>query len=368
MTRSRAWRVGIAFVAAVVVLNLVLFGIRTTRGGGRHGRHSSSYATVPTGVAAFAELLHQSGYRVERLRAELTRARLEPDATVVVLDPDALSRRAATRLRRFVEAGGRLIAGGADPGDWLDVLLHPAPSWSGTAVPQATPLAAVPEVDGVRRVVTAGEGSWSAAGAARPALGAAHRSLLVVGRVGRGRLLLLADTSPLQNRLLASADDAAFGLDLAGANPRHVVFVESVHGYGTASGFAAIPVSWRWAIGGVVLAGVLLAAAHARRLGPPELASRPLPPPRSEYVEALGGVLARTRSAEDAIAPVREAARAQLARRAAAASDDDAALRRAGAAAGLGEDETAAVLSRVEGRDAVVAAGRALARLQRRHA
>jgi hypothetical protein len=368
MRRSRAWRAGVFFIAAVVALNLVLFGIRTTRGGGRHGRRSSSYATVPTGVAAYAELLHQSGYQVERLRAELARARLEPDATVVVLDPDTLSRRGATRLRRFVEAGGRLVAGGADPGDWLGVLLHRAPSWSGTAVAHARPLAPVPEVDGVRHVVTAGEGSWSAAGAMRPALGKPHRSLLLVSRLGRGRLLLLADASPLQNRLLASADDAAFGLDLAGANPRRVVFVESVHGYGTASGFAAIPISWRWAIGGVVLAGVFLAAAHARRLGPPELASRRLPPPRSEYVEALGGVLARTRSAEDAIAPVREAAREELARRAGAGLDDDAALRRAAAAAGLGEDETAAVLSRVEGRDAVVAAGRALARLQRRHA
>jgi Domain of unknown function (DUF4350) len=364
--RSRVVQVVAAIVVSVVALNLVLFGLRLGRGGGTHGRRSSSYATAPLGVAAYAELLERSGYDVERLRVEPARARLDPSATVVVLDPSSLRHAGAMHLRRFAEDGGRLVVGGAHPGDWLRDLVDPAPEWSGTAIGLAMPLASVPEVAGLRRVASAGEGSWGATGATTPALGEGRRSLLLVRRLGRGRLLLLADASPLQNRLLATADDAAYGLDLAGVGRRRVVFVESVHGYGQATGLAAIPGRWRWALGGIVLAGVLLAAAHARRLGPPELESRPLPPPRREYVESLGGVLARTRSAEEAIAPVREAARAELARRAGAGATDEAALRRAASTAGLAENETAAVLGSVRRREDVLAAGRALARLRGR--
>ena len=51
-----------------------------------------------------------------------------------------------------------------------------------------------------------------------------------------GRAVLLADAAPLVNSRLARRDDAAFALALAGAG-RPVAFVESVHGYGRASGF-----------------------------------------------------------------------------------------------------------------------------------
>src|SRR5207249_7350779 len=106
-----------------------------------------------------------------------------------------------------------------------------------------------------------------------------------LGAVGRGRVALLADASPLQNRFLGEADDAALGLALAGPRKRPVAFVESVHGYGRASGVRAIPTSWRWALGGLVLAALVLIWARGRRLGPAERTTRDLPPPRRDYVD-----------------------------------------------------------------------------------
>ena len=51
--------------------------------------------------------------------------------------------------------------------------------------------------------------------------------------------MLLADTSPLQNRLLGKADNAALALALAATGPS--TFVETVHGYGPHAGSRRCP-------------------------------------------------------------------------------------------------------------------------------
>src|SRR5436853_88166 len=61
-----------------------------------------------------------------------------------------------------------------------------------------------------------------------------------LGRDG-GVVYLLPDASPLQNRLLGTADNAAFGLALAGPSTRPVEFLESYHGYGQSAGLSALP-------------------------------------------------------------------------------------------------------------------------------
>ena len=92
-------------------------------------------------------------------------------------------------------------------------------------------------------------------------------ALLLRRTLGRGTLQLLADVSPLQNRLLGSADNAQLGLEVAGPRTRPVVFVESVHGYGQSRGVAALPIGWKFAFCALALAGLLWVAARGRRLG-----------------------------------------------------------------------------------------------------
>ena len=76
------------------------------------GPEGSSYATAPDGAAAYAELLRDAGHPVRRLRTPLSERPLERGATLVVLDAGRIERDEATAIGRFVEAGGRLIAGG----------------------------------------------------------------------------------------------------------------------------------------------------------------------------------------------------------------------------------------------------------------
>jgi hypothetical protein len=193
-------------------------------------------------------------------------------------------------------------------------------------------------------------------------LGSGDKALLSVAR--DDRLLLLADETPLQNELLDEADNARLGLALAGPAGRPVRFLESFHGYGEATGLAAVPSRWWAAFALVFAAAVVLMLARGRRLGPAQLPTRDLPPPRRIYVESLGGVLARIRRKEKAIGPVRARAVALVRERAGLApSATPRELRAAGERLGLRPDELEALFG-AEQPD-VVAVGRALTRLAR---
>jgi hypothetical protein len=349
---------------AVLVLAAVLYV--GDWGSARRGPPSSSYTTGPAGLAAYAELLARYGHPVEHLRGDLTGIDLDPATTLVVLDAPELAKEDARRLRDFLAGGGRLVAGGEGAG-WLAEVVDEPPRHSRRSLRQATPLARVPEVAGIRTVRAAGPGTWSHPGAAEPALGLPDRALAVVlSTPGDGRLVALADASPLQNRLLGEADNAAFGLGVAGEPGRPVRFAEGPHGYGRARGLGALPWRWRLALAGLAGATALWLWARARRLGPPESEARPLPPPRRAFVDAMAATLARTRRPGDATAPVRARAREMVARRAGLGPDASAAdLRRAAAGLGLAGDEIEALMAEggTGSEEQVVAAGRALARL-----
>ena len=142
---------------------------------------------------------------------------------------------------------------------------------------------------------------------------------------------------------------------------RPVLFLESYHGYGSASGYAAVPA--RWLLGFALLFGAALTLmlASGRRLGPPQSNERQLPPPRWEYVESLAGILERSRRREDAIRPLRTRLGRVLAERAGLGqSPSDAEIAAAARLLGLTEEEAGA-LSRPALSDAdVVSLGRAL--------
>jgi len=361
---SRPWRWVLAAVAAVVAVNAVA-AVVDSIAGGPGGPRSSAYATSPEGLAAYAELLQRFGHPVRLENSFPTPGTLGPGTTVVVLDPTAVLGTQSRALAAFVRGGGRLVAGGSPPGGWISYLLRPAPRWSPAGPPHAGPLSSGPETQGVHTLETAGEGSFSSPGPARPVAGSPGQPVALVAQQGSGRLVVLADASPLQNRLLDRADNARFGVDLAGPPGQPVVFVESVHGYGQGSGLGALPSRWLWALAGLGLALVAWMVARGRRLGPPERPVADLPPPRSAYVRALAGTVIRTRDRRRAAEPVRVAVRELVARRA-GLGPDPAPETLASAARRLGLDEVSVrALAGPPGDDeAVVAVGRAYAALR----
>lgn len=367
LPKSRGARALLMGVAIVVLFNLTLFWLNQAAGG-PSGPPSSSYATSPEGVQAFADLLAQEGHDVERLRSTVDEVDIDAASTIVMLDPGTVTDEEATALHDLVERGGRLVVSVATPAPWLETVTGERVTWAAGGPADVRPLVPLPEVAGVEAVHADGTGRWEELAGAVPGLGdgTADGVLLAVASVGSGRVALLADDSPLHNRLLASGDNAALGLALAGAIERPVLFAESHHGYGEDIGLAALPAGWKVALIGLGLAAIALVVARGRRLGPPEQTSRDLAPPRIAYVESVAGILARSGHPQAAVAPVAEAARAATIKRAGLpAGANDAVLAEAARGLGVSEAGVAAMFGRTHSDAQVLAAGRALAQLQK---
>jgi Domain of unknown function (DUF4350) len=363
-----AARAAIVVVAVVIAVNVALQLLdATTRGADETAPRSSSLSTGRTGAAAWAELLERRGHRVDSVRGSLGGADLDHAATLVVLDPDDVSDDEARAVSAFVEQGGRLVAGGGAAVGLLRAVLDEPPAWAPDGVRRARPEGPAPEVDGLGEVVAAGDGSWGEVGGTRAVLGDGTRTLATVADVGSGRLVMLADSSALQNRLLDRAGNAALALQVVGEGRDPVAFAEGQHGYGDATGLGAIPGRWKTALIGLALAALVGAVAAGRRLGPPEDEPRPLPPPRRAYVDALAATLGRARRPAEALAPLQAATRARLARRAGLGPDaSEADLRAAAARLAFPADEIDALFAAdIVDDDEMLAAGRALARVER---
>ena len=282
-----------AWAAAVTVAFLAIVWAAARLTPTPSGPPSSSYATTPEGAAAFAELLDRNGRRVARVRRPPADHPPGPGTTLVILDGERVRTDDAEAIASFVHDGGRLVVAGPHAlqgvGLGADVpQARPAPGGA------ARPLGEQPETSGVGQVRAPAGGVLERLGDAEPVLAQDGGVLAAAQTLGRGRVIALATSSPLQNRALATADNAKLALNLAGPRSRPVAFLETVHGYGEATGLRALPASAKWALLGLVLAGVAFAWSRWRRLGPVEHGEdEELQPPRAAYVDALAATLER---------------------------------------------------------------------------
>jgi len=274
-------RLAAVLAVAFVAIVLALEWFAPTPG----GPAGSSYATAPAGAAAYAELLRRDGREIERVRRPLDEAgEIE---TLVVLEPEHVDPEEAAAIGARVRGGMRLVAGGGATGWLRDVVAEPPAKGSG-APGVARVTGPAPETEGVGAVAFRRGGVWAQLGQTEPLLTTEAGPVAVAAGQGEGRVVLLADPTPLLNGALADADNAAFALDAAG--PGAVAFLETVHGYRD-SGLAALPDRALWALLGLAVAALLYVWSMARRLGPPEDEERELAPPRRDYAEALAAAL-----------------------------------------------------------------------------
>lgn len=341
-----------------------LFLTLTSGLGGGDGRSGpSSYSTRDSGLAAYAELLSASGHDIERSRATVDELDLPLDATLVVAE-SALSDDEAAAARHFVQQGGRLVLLGRQPADVMQQIVDGEVAWDDSTEGVARAIVPVPETAGVDEVVSSDWGTLEETGPALPVLALEDAVVAAVADVGDGRVIATGSAGPLLNDQLAAADNAAFGLALAGPADRVVYFAEAGHTGSSGNGLGALPTEWKWALVAGLIATALAMWSSGRRFGPPEDDARDLPPPRKAYVDAVAATLVKTKQPDASLAPLRRAARERVARRAVLPPDaGDEQLRRAAAELGLMPDEIDALFGAVTTDEQAMAVGRAMARL-----
>ncbi|MCI9889645.1 hypothetical protein JT358_14440 [Micrococcales bacterium 31B] len=268
------------------------------------------------GARAVASILEDHGVDVTITRstaATETALEANPDAAIAV-SGGAIS---VENLERVIEAAPQEIIVVA-PEPWMiDVLGLPA---TATPVPGAATCAredgpATISVRERRGLFPVGEGT-SCAPVPAATLGAAGYAVLGVEQGGH-TYTLVATPSLLQNRNLASADNAAVALRTLGASDHLVWFVPGpadLVGATPASGVASLPREYFAALAGVAAVAVMALLCWGRRFG--RLVIEPLPVivPQLETTLGRSRLYQRSRDLSHAASILRSAARLRIRR------------------------------------------------------
>lgn len=348
--RSRLTRVLLGVVGAVVGVNVVLsLGSSMLGGAQPSGPDSSSYATTETGLAAWSTLLDRNGHDVVRLRTRLGEADLPAAATLVIADPGFLDRDDLDAVVDHLQRGGRVVAAGTG----IDTLAGEvrADVRRATSSDEVVPVVgSAPEVVGLSQLDAGAGARFDHLRGLTPLVADRDGAALVAATdhgTDGGRLVLLATSEPLRNERLARADNAAFALQVVGAEDAPVYFAETFHGYGgDSSGWSALPARWRLALWLLLGAVLVWMWSLGRRFGPVEPTERALAPPRRSYVDAMAAGLARGHDPSQVVAPVHTEVRRRLRTRTGLSPDhDDVALAQAAGLTGVPVDDVLRALA-----------------------
>jgi len=295
-------------VLAIGVAALVLLALERERV--QRGLVPSTYSTYDTGMRGYRALygvLLAAGVPLRRFQHPL--GLLDAGVGTLVIsayagDPSGrgFGPHDAAALKRFVGAGGRLVALDTDFAGADDV----APG-----VGRSTPVNAYGAVALARNRYTAGVSRVGAQVEAVfpfalrrgiPLLANARGIVAVAYPYGKGEVIAITAPAIFSNATLRNADNAAFAYDVVAAHGT-VAFDEYVHGYDDDLGFwQVLPQPVRaafWIVCAIVMLGLIGANVRfAPPVAPPAAADRD----SSAYVTAMASLMRRARGTATLIA------------------------------------------------------------------
>lgn len=276
--------------------------------------NGSSYATHAEGAKAAFLLLKDLGYSIERSYDPIANLRAAPEQTTLVLaDPMVpASQQDRRALRTFLEQGGTVLVTGSSAPQFLPE----APRTTPTLTAERRQTAALPGslTAGVEAIEMA-----SAVGALPlndryvAVYGTYDAPAIMTARFEKGRAIWWAASSPLANNGIGHPGHAELLINMLGPpGQRRILWDEFYHGYERSfwSYVAATPLP----IAGLQLLAIAAAAAftYSRRHRP--IRARVVEPRTSplEFVDTIGGLYQRAKSAKAAVATVYGRVRSQL--------------------------------------------------------
>ena len=267
-------------------------------------------STAPSGTKALVDTLRELGARVD--------VRAEPPGrgdTTALLLVDDLDQQGRQQLVDWVEEGGTLVV--------TDVTspLQPGRPGSGVSLVGLDPelrrgcqVSALREVD---RISAPGAVLLDVPQGATGCFPGDGDSWLVVAPAGRGTVVGLGGASAFLNSRLGRADNAVLAATLLAPTraDRVVVLRPPAPGGGQTSLSDLVAPRVKLALVQLGIAFALVALWRARRLGRPVLEPQPVRVPGAALVTAVGQLLQRTRSRDQAASVLREDLRRTLAAR-----------------------------------------------------
>jgi hypothetical protein len=311
VARSRELIVPLGAIAIVVVLTAI--GAVIAPPGASGLPSGSSFSRDPDGAAAAYLTLQGLGYDVRRSFDALPSLTAVPaQAVLVIADPiEPASEQDRRALRTFVAAGGAVLATGCGAAMFL------GPT-GGTvaAIAEGRSFGAElpsPLASGVRRIAME-----SACASAQPALpfialyGDGQIDVVKAARIGDGRAVWWAGSTPLANDAIADEGHLELLLNALGPPGRVVIWDEFYHGQRRSLWSYSRATPLPWLLAQLTLVAIVAAAMFVRRRLPVRegyVESRTSP---LEFAETMAGLYARAGSAREAPAVARNRLRRLL--------------------------------------------------------
>jgi hypothetical protein len=292
----------VAAVAGFSFLLIVLSIVVAARGD--EAEVPTTYSVASGGAKAAYLLLGSSGYSVQRWERSVVDLNTGGGATLVIAQPEATptaDERAA--VRRFMEAGGRVVATGVSGALFLPehrVLPDPiagitwrrlsSRSTSTSSITRAAPA-----------ITLAPEAYWEDHTPAIPMYGDDSRTRVITYAVGRGDAIWWASATPLTNAGLREPGNLEFFLACLGDASHAVYFDEYSHGHRQASSSAVAGSDVRWLGLQLLFVVVTVLVTYSRRSGPVLAAAVENRLSPLEFVRTLGSIYERAGAASVAV-------------------------------------------------------------------
>jgi len=341
-------------VAGIAMVVLTIAGALIAPPPAGDEERGSTFSPGPDGAKAAYLTLKQLGYRIDRSVEPLTAVTVDPSTAVLVLaspsePPSDQDRRA---LRRFLEAGGVVLATGTGGADFLSGKVddktagEPSPSPTSYSATLPSPLTA-----GAPRITMAPEAESVRFDPPYISIyGTKEGGVVRTSLVGDGRAIWWAGSTPLSNDAVSDAGNLDLLINVLDLGKRAILWDEHYHGHARSmwSYAAATPLLWVLAQLGVIAATAL--ATYSRRRGPvrPKVVDSRTSP--MEFVDTLGGLYEQARAAAASVGAALVRLRRLLltASGLPAGSSIDAVSRTAAARFGLAEQDVHDVLVKAE--------------------
>jgi hypothetical protein len=316
---------GLLIAAAILATAGVI--IAAVRSGNEYGLLDPR-STDGHGSKATARLLEERGVHTEIVTtAAKAREAAGPRTTLLVSDPEALSRSQRADLRGALRQGGRTVLIAPGPAPTKDLVRGAEAAAPATTQPTppdcdypAAERAGDAELGGVRYRVANDKADLCYLHQGLPSLLRIPDGPADDGDRARpeGDTVLLGSPEPLYNQRLAEHGNASLMLQLLGSRPHLVWYLPSSADASAAQGgqrgfLDLVPDGWTWATVQLSIAAVLAALWRVRRLGPLVPEQLPVSVRASETTEGRARLYRRADARDRAADALRAATRARLA-------------------------------------------------------